>query len=178
VGYAGGSSENPTYHRLGNHTETVDVEYDPEVTSYSKMLELFWKNHDPTNKCSRQYMSAIFYHNDEQKKLAKETLERENKKRAKPIKTEILPGKDFYEAEGYHQKYLLQRYPRILSQLDIGPGDQLIRSYVATRLNGYVGGYGNMKEFENELENLALPPQVEQSIRNQISSKNKADIDC
>lgn len=152
-------------------------------------------------------MSAIFYHNDEQKKLAKETLERESKKRGKPIKTEILSGKDFYEAEeyaflysfpysvenvlrlvgqanflshhfSYHQKYLLQRYPRILSQLDIGPGDQLIRSYVATRLNGYVGGYGSLKVFESELENLALPPQVEQSVRNQISSKKQADIDC
>jgi len=123
-------------------------------------------------------MSAIFYHNEEQKKLAKASQELEAKKRARPIKTEILPGKDFYEAENYHQKYLLQRCPRILAQLDIEPGEQLTHSFVATRLNGYIGGYGTMKAFENELEQLALPPQVEQSVRNQISTKRRSDIDC
>ncbi|OXA58860.1 Peptide methionine sulfoxide reductase [Folsomia candida] len=164
---------------MGNHTESVDIEYDPKVTSYSNMLDIFWKNHDPTtSKCSRQYMSAIFYHNEVQKRLAKESKEQEAKKRSRPINTEILSGKDFYEAENYHQKYLLQSYPRILSQLDIEPGEQLVRSFVATRLNGYIGGYGSMKAFENELEQLALPPQVEQSIKNQISNKKRSDIDC
>jgi len=110
--------------------------------------------------------------------MAKESLEKEAKSRARPIATEILSGQDFYEAENYHQKYLLQRYPRILAQLDIGPGDTLVRSYVATRLNGYMGGYGSLKAFESELEQLALPPQVEQSVKNHISSKRQADIDC
>jgi len=123
-------------------------------------------------------MSAIFYHNEEQKNLAKKSLEQQAKESARPIQTKILSGKDFYIAENYHQKYLLQRYPRILQQLDIGPGDQLVRSFVATRLNGYVGGYGSLKAFENELEQLSLPPQVQQSVLSQISSKKQADIDC
>jgi len=156
----------------------VDIEYDPKVTSYAKMLELFWKNHDPTSKCSRQYMSAIFYHNDEQKKLAKETMEAESKKRKRPIQTTIAAAREFYDAENYHQKYLLQRFPKILAELDIEPGEPLNRSFVATRLNGYVGGYGSLKAFENEIEQLALPPGVEKYVRSQISSKGGPDIDC
>jgi len=169
VGYAGGKSTNPTYSRMGDHTEAVDIEFDPKVTSYDKLLDFFWKNHDPTtSKCKRQYMSAIFYHGEEQKRIAHESMERHAKKSKKKITTEILPGDAFYEAEGYHQKYLLQKYPKVLEDLDIGPGSQLIKSYVAARLNGYLGGYGNLKAFEAETDNLGLPLNVEQTIRNRL----------
>ena len=65
---------NPTYYSLGDHTETIDVEFDPDVTSYEDMLKLFWKNHDPSSKCSRQYMSAIFYHDEGQREAAERTF--------------------------------------------------------------------------------------------------------
>jgi len=169
VGYAGGVSTNPTYSRMGDHTEAVDIEFDPKVTSYEKLLDFFWKNHDPTtSKCSRQYMSAIFYHGEGQKKIAQGSLEREEKRRKKTIKTEIVSGDHFYEAEGYHQKYLLQRYPKVLEDLDIEPGAQLIKSYVAARLNGYLGGYGKMKGFDAEADALGLTPTVEQYVRKRL----------
>jgi len=169
VGYAGGVSTNPTYSRMGDHTEAVDIEFDPKVTTYEKLLDFFWKNHDPTtSKCSRQYMSAIFYHGDEQKKTALGSMEREAKKRKKSIKTEIVSGDHFYEAEIYHQKYILQKHATILDDLDIGPGSQLIRSYVAARLNGYLGGYGKLKAFEAEIDDLGLPQNVEQYVRNRL----------
>ena len=58
MGYAGGTKDKPSYYSLGDHTETVDLDYDPEVTDYDKLLKMFWNNHNPTINCSRQYMSG------------------------------------------------------------------------------------------------------------------------
>ena len=83
----------------GDHTETVEIQYDPSKTSYSEMLKLFWVNHDPTKCASRQYMSAIFYHGMEQKRLAEQTMEEEAKKRQRKIQTRIVEAETFYNAE-------------------------------------------------------------------------------
>ena len=84
---------------MGDHTETVDVDYDPSVTNYSELLKIFWNNHDPCTKQKRQYMSGIFYHDEEQKELAFKTLDEMKAKRNKPIATEIAEAKEFYDAE-------------------------------------------------------------------------------
>ena len=83
----------------GDHTESIEIQYDPKTTSYSQMLKLFWRNHDPTRCASRQYMSAIFYHNSEQKKLAEDSKEEEQKKLSRKIVTKIAPAETFYDAE-------------------------------------------------------------------------------
>ena len=77
----------------------MEFDYDPKVTSYEALLRLFWKNHDPTSKCTRQYMSAIFYHDEEQLKLAKESMEDEVRARGRKVTTQILPVGRFYVAE-------------------------------------------------------------------------------
>ena len=92
---------NPTYYNMGDHTETVDIDYDPSVTSYAELLKIFWNNHDPCTKQTRQYMSAIFYHDDEQKELAFKTKDEIVKNQNKKITTEIAPAKEFTEAEEY-----------------------------------------------------------------------------
>ena len=83
----------------GDHTETVDIHYDPTLTSYRELLKMFWVNHDSTACHSRQYMSAIFYHNEEQKQLAEETKKEHQKTLGKPIVTRIAKAGTFYEAE-------------------------------------------------------------------------------
>ncbi|ODM94460.1 Peptide methionine sulfoxide reductase [Orchesella cincta] len=170
VGFSGGTSHDPTYRRLGDHTETVDIEYDPNETSYQEMLDLFWSNHNPTSNCSRQYMSAIFYHSPQQKALAEASLKAEEARRGSGsrITTKITPAKAFYDAENYHQKYLLQKHSYVLEELDIEPGEELIRSHVAARLNGYLGGHGTRKDFDNECQDLQLPPHVESYVRGKI----------
>merc|ERR1712173_459376 len=90
--------------------------------------------------------SAIFYHDEEQKELALKTFDEAKKQRNRPIATEIAPATEFTDAENYHQKYLLQHHPWLMESLEIHPGDHLIKSHVAARLNGYIGGYGNVKE--------------------------------
>ena len=86
------------FHR-GDHTETVEIHYNPEQTSYRQLLKMFWLNHDSTACHSRQYMSAIFYHNDEQKHLAEETKEEHQKTLRKPIVTKIAEAGTFFDAE-------------------------------------------------------------------------------
>ena len=118
VGYTGGIIENPTYDlvRLGTtgHAEAIQIEFLPEKISFEKILEYFFRLHDPTtlnqqgNDKGTQYRSAIFYHSDAQKKNAEDIKEKltVSKKWEKPIVTEIVPFVKFYLAEEYHQKYL------------------------------------------------------------------------
>ena len=116
VGYTGGHKERPTYKEVcqgdTGHVEAVQVEFDPSEISYEKLLEIFWKIHNPTlvNKqgldIGSQYSSAIFYHNELQKNAAEKSLELEQKKYKKKIATKIEPLKKFYLAEKYHQRYL------------------------------------------------------------------------
>jgi len=121
VGYEGGHLENPTYKdvctdRTG-HAEVVEVDFDPAVVSYDKLLDIFWENHDPTTKnrqgpdVGTQYRSAIFYHTPEQQRLAEASKARleQSGRFSRPIVTEIVPAQTFYRAEEYHQQYLEKR---------------------------------------------------------------------
>jgi peptide-methionine (S)-S-oxide reductase len=164
VGYTGGQKLNPTYHSLGDHTETLQIDYDPSQISYNNLLEIFWTSHNPTRRpWSRQYMSALFYHDDEQKALALETKARqeagrEGKLFRGKIFTEILPAGRFYRAEDYHQKYLLQKTPELRQEYSaIYPNfTDLVNSTAAARVNGYVGGYGTLTTLEVEMDSLGL----------------------
>jgi len=116
-GYSGGTVVNPTYEQVCSgttgHAEVCQITYDPSKVSFTKLLEAFWSSHDPTtlnrqgNDTGTQYRSAIFFHSEEQKRLAEEYKTRLNHSGAyeKPIVTEIVPFKTFYKAENYHQNY-------------------------------------------------------------------------
>ncbi len=115
-GYAGGHKKDPTYKEVSagitGHTETVEIEYDPEKISYPELLDVFWKNIDPTVKdrqfcdIGSQYRTAIFYHEEDQKKYAEQTRDDLLKSnRIDKLYTEILPASVFYPAEEYHQDY-------------------------------------------------------------------------
>lgn len=116
-GYTGGQKQDPTYQEVSaggtGHAEAVQVVYDPEKISYAELLEVFWRNIDPTTPdrqfcdVGSQYRTAIFYHNEEQRRLAeqsKKALE-ESGRFNQPIVTEIVPATEFYVAEDYHQDY-------------------------------------------------------------------------
>ena len=83
----------------GDHAEAVVVHYDSSVTSYDEMLKVFWEIHDPTKPRSKQYMSAIFYHTDQQRELAEKSMQRQQKLLSKKILTEIIPASVIYNAE-------------------------------------------------------------------------------
>ena len=142
-GYTGGERENPTYKQVSSgatkHIESVLVTFDPTVISYSQLLDIYWRQFDPTDPSGsfydrgHQYTSAIFYHDEEQRALAaasKQALD-ESGRFDKPIVTPIRPAATFYQAEEYHQDYYrknpkhYQRYrrgsgPRPLHRRDVG----------------------------------------------------------
>lgn len=170
VGYCGGNTTYPTYQNLGDYTETIDIDYDPNVTAYDKLLHMFWENHDPTVCRKRQYMSAIFYHDDEQKHLAEKSKLQQEQKLKTNIATKILPFIRFYDAESYHQKYILQTYHKALFRSLNLSNKELITSHVAARLNGYVCGYGSLEVFNEECQELSLPPDWIDYVRKQIKT--------
>jgi peptide-methionine (S)-S-oxide reductase len=114
-GYTGGREPNPTYQSVSGgttgHYEAVQVVYDPAKVSYAALLETYWRNVDPLDAggqfCDRgaHYRAAIFYHDDEQKRLAEESRERVQKQLSQNVVTEILPAQTYYAAEDYHQDY-------------------------------------------------------------------------
>ncbi len=116
-GYSGGRTKNPTYEEVctgtTGHAEVIRVTFDPTVVTYVDLLEVFWKTHDPTTLNRQgadhgtQYRSVIFYHDETQRKLAKEYKLKLDESKAfdKPIVTEISPLKEFYAGEDYHQNY-------------------------------------------------------------------------
>ncbi len=117
VGYMGGSTKNPTYQQVctdrTGHAEVVDIEFDPDLVSYEKLLDVFWDLHDPTQlnrqgpDVGSQYRSAIFYYSEEQKERAEESKRKlqASAKYKRDIMTEIVPAQPFYVAEEYHQRY-------------------------------------------------------------------------
>ena len=120
VGYTGGQKKSTTYEEVSTgttgHTEAIEVVYDPAKISYSELLDAFWRSIDPTNPRGQfadtgsQYRTAVFYHDEEQKRLALESKEKLAKsgKFDKPVATEIVPASEFYPAEDYHQKYYIK----------------------------------------------------------------------
>jgi peptide-methionine (S)-S-oxide reductase len=116
-GYMGGITPNPTYKQICTGTtgyaEVTQLQYDPTVTTLRQILDVFFTIHDPTTlnrqgaDVGTQYRSAIFYHTDDQKRIAKETIAELTQTRlwANPIVTEITPAETFYPAEDYHQEY-------------------------------------------------------------------------
>jgi peptide-methionine (S)-S-oxide reductase len=117
-GYSGGHTQNPTYEQIcahgSGHAEVIQVEYDPAVISYAKVLEIFFESHDPTTLNRQgadegdQYRSVIFYHNEEQHQEALKAKAAAQKDYDDPIVTEISPLKKFWRAEDYHQDYFNQ----------------------------------------------------------------------
>jgi peptide-methionine (S)-S-oxide reductase len=117
VGYTGGSVKNPTYEQVSaggtGHAESVQIVYDPRRINYKKLLDVFWHNIDPTTKdrqfcdVGHQYRSAIFYHGDDQRRIAEESKAALDRKKPfqESIVTEIAPAGEFYPAEEYHQHY-------------------------------------------------------------------------
>ena len=130
-GYSGGTTENPTYKQVctgeTGHAEVIQVEFDPKVVSYEKILETFWEAHDPTtlnrqgNDSGTQYRSIILYNSEAQRVAAEKSKAEAQKHFKRPIVTEIVPLKQFYKAEGYHQNYFRNNPNQPYCQVVIQP---------------------------------------------------------
>jgi peptide-methionine (S)-S-oxide reductase len=141
-GYSGGLVEDPSYDEVctgtTDHAEVAQIEFDPAVVSFEKLLDVFWHTHDPTtlnrqgNDIGTQYRSAIFYHDEKQEEIAKRSKrELETSGVYKdPIVTEIIPFKKFYPAEDYHKRYYEQHQDALYCRFVIDPKiHKLVKQY-------------------------------------------------
>ena len=179
VGYAGGVSESPTYQNIGDHTEVVEVDYNPNLISYKELLEYFFENHNPYRQSySRQYYSMILYHNKEQFNTILEVKRELENDSGKEIKTEINQYKEFFLAETYHQKYYLQQHRKFKNYyLDRYSISEFIDSTAVARVNGYLGKKGSKEQLINEIGKLGLNEELQKDLLD-IYGVDDSDISC
>ncbi len=144
-GYAGGPTPNPTYRDVCSgttgHAEVVEITFDPDVITFSEILDIFWVIHDPTTlnyqgaDRGTQYRSVIYYYNDEQKKEAIASAQKVQENFRDPIVTELSPAPEFFVAEEYHQNYY-----------NINPGQGYCQAVIAPKLQKF------MMKFSDKLE--------------------------
>eukprot|EP01119_Soliformovum_irregulare_P025654 TRINITY_DN9564_c0_g1_i1.p1 TRINITY_DN9564_c0_g1~~TRINITY_DN9564_c0_g1_i1.p1 ORF type:complete len:161 (-),score=34.18 TRINITY_DN9564_c0_g1_i1:227-709(-) len=140
---------------MGDHTESVQIEWDSSKTTYEDLLKIFWDNHSPTHRSSTQYKSAIWYHDRDQKDAAEKSFKQRSKEIGKTLYTTIEPAGTWTDAEGYHQKYQFQG-SSLAKTLNLDEGE-LIESSIAARINGYVGGNGTKENLLEEIATFNLP---------------------
>jgi peptide methionine sulfoxide reductase msrA/msrB len=145
-GYSGGARKDPTYKQVSTgrtgHAEVIQIDYDPKQISFKELLEVFWKTHDPTtlnqqgNDFGTQYRSVIFYHDEEQQRIAEEYMAKLDESGAfgDPIVTEISPFEAFYPAEDYHQEYFELHGEQPYCQMIIRPKMEKFRKVFADKL--------------------------------------------
>jgi peptide-methionine (S)-S-oxide reductase len=131
------------------------------VITYRQLLDVFWKSHDPcAPSSSRQYMTAVFYANDAQKKLAEQTRDQEAAKKGRKIVTALLPLGAFYLAEDYHQKYYLRQTPDLFREFAAyyPAAKDYMNSTAVLRVNAYLDGMGTREQLEKEIDQYGLSP--------------------
>jgi methionine-S-sulfoxide reductase len=169
VGYAGGSTPHPTYHDLGDHTESIEIDYDPAVTTYERLLDVFWAAHEPTVRpYSTQYKAVVFAKDAEQKRLAEESRTKVAKRLGTEVVTEILPAGTFTPAEDYHQKHRLRSTPGLMAEFRemFGSDAKAFReSTAAARVNGYLDGFGTLEQLKDELPALGLTEEGAKALK-------------
>jgi peptide-methionine (S)-S-oxide reductase len=159
VGYTGGSTRNPTYHDMGDHSETVQLDFDPSGVTFEQLVEVFFASHNAWyGSADRQYMSAIFFHDADQERVARAVKARFEQRTGRTLKTEIIAASTFYLAEDYHQKYALQSDSALLAEFRVMYPDlwDMVDSTAATRVNAYLYGYGSTEQLSAELDGLGL----------------------
>lgn len=145
-GYSGGTSENPDYHELhygkSGHAEVIQIEFNPSIITYTELLEIFWKIHNPTtlnqqgNDVGEEYRSIILFHSPDQQMIAENSKKKldESGYYDKPAVTEIVPFTSFYTAEEYHQNFYNKNRNKPYCQIVIDPKVSKFRKEFASKL--------------------------------------------
>ncbi len=172
MGYAGGSTSNhPTYTRLGDHIETLEVEFNPTAVPYSRLLDVFRSLHDPTSKpWLRQYSSALMPLG-EQLRTATDFVKRMERETGRIIHTLLLPDPEFYVAEDYHQKHYLQSRTVIYREVRAAyqTFDDMVASKRAAVINGYAGGFGSLCNLERDMELSGLSKKAREALLHAVA---------
>lgn len=168
VGYAGGTTDTPTYEDIGDHIETVRLAYDPDQITYTDLLDHFWAYHDPTRApFKRQYQPALFPYTDEQAEEARASKADVADRLDDPISTDLILNPSFTRAEAYHQKYKLRHHTVLLHPFRAMYSEEqaFTDSPAAALVNGYVGGHRPPARLKDDVPRLGLPSDAIDTLR-------------
>jgi len=175
VGYAGGTAPSPTYRTLGDHTETLQIDFDPQMISYKELLDVFWNEHEPAAPAySRQYRSLILVHDALQQQIAEKSKTEQEKLTGVKYHTAIETLQIFYLAENYHQKYYLRQRSSLMHDLLIAYPDEpsFINATLSARLNAVAGGHTS----ESLLQELAASPLLSENTKLRLAGNKFANF--
>ncbi len=164
----GGSTPDPTYRNMGDHSEAIRVDFNLSKISYGNLLETFWEVHTPSHPAySMQYRSAVFYTDDAQKNQALAVKAHLEAERGAALHTALELAGPFYPAENYHQKYNLQHQTSALEllQAHFQGNDSLFSSTTAARLNAFLGGNCQPSGVLQAAKAEGLPPRIIEMLR-------------
>lgn len=159
VGYAGGTKAHPTYYNMGDHSETVQVDFDPTVVTFAQLLEVFREAHMPhTAFTSRQYANIAFFENKEQEVQIREVFAHWEEEKGMPVRTEVKRIDAFHIAEDYHQKFYLQNSGSIWAEVRAWYPEHMswVNSTMVARANAYIAGMGDPALLEREIDSYGL----------------------
>ncbi|MCC7477537.1 peptide-methionine (S)-S-oxide reductase [bacterium] len=182
VGYMGGSKERPTYHSLGDHTESIQIDFDPAKISFEELVRQFFTAHAAYRQpYSVQYRSAIFTSSAQQEAVARRVIAELEQKDGRNLYTAIEPAGTFWLAEDYHQKYYLKNdrvFSRELRRLFGNDEAALIHSTAVARLSGLVGGMAPPSLTAANISQLGLSPEAEKRALEMLSGSIRPPIMC
>jgi peptide-methionine (S)-S-oxide reductase len=168
VGYTGGATPSPSYSDLRDHTEALEVGFDPTKLSYDALLAEFWAAHDPVSVAGPvQYRNAVFVHDPAQRASAERSRAQVAQRLGEPVTTAIEDAGTFWQAEGYHQKWNLRLRGDLLDEVQAAypDVDDLVRSTAAARLNAWVGGWSEAASIDRDVDALGLSEPAEAAVR-------------
>jgi peptide-methionine (S)-S-oxide reductase len=180
VGYAGGTTPGPTYRDIGDHSEAVEVVYDPRAVSYRDLLEVFFATHAPTRPpYSVQYRSAIFYRTESEREAAEEAIARAAATVGR-VYTAVEPYSSFHSAEGYHQKHALRRYADLMGEFRrLHPHERdFVDSTAVARVNGWLDGCATHEQLDRELARTGLSAAAQAAVRARAVPAGGARTGC
>ena len=158
---------------MKGYTETVRVEFDPQLISYQQLLDVFWASHDPTyDVFGRQYRNAVFYTSEQQRLEAEKSRQQVKELTKRPVYTAIERAGKFYPAEAYHQKYYLRKADQLMSEFErIYPAAEgFAGSTAAARINGYLGCNGRPEDLQKEIGLLGLSQKAQNDLVEYVST--------
>lgn len=166
VGYAGGTRKNPTYRSLGDHTECLQVDFQPDRLSDRELLEVFWERHDPTRQSpSRQYMNVVLLHYERQREAMRQLIRDRDYDGLRDVATRVESLEKFYRAEAYHQKYYLRQDDALSTVVD-GWSDRRITDFPGSMLlNAMAAGHLGSRTVLERSRDLGLSSEFTESIR-------------
>eukprot|EP01091_Cochliopodium_minus_P015216 TRINITY_DN5345_c0_g1_i1.p1 TRINITY_DN5345_c0_g1~~TRINITY_DN5345_c0_g1_i1.p1 ORF type:complete len:162 (-),score=52.60 TRINITY_DN5345_c0_g1_i1:48-533(-) len=158
---------------MGDHTESIQIDFDPSIITYAKLLEVFWRSHSTTHPSwgGKQYMSAIWYSGEEQKKLANFSFEETQKGLGCQVFTKVLELSFWTNAEDYHQKYYLRKKKKLVNLLNFKTEEELRDSEIACKLNGFVSKRNFLyNDFLLECEKWDLDSNIKDSLKKEMEN--------